>query len=59
MANNCTSCWYHGKCAGMVCCNFLFKTGQIRPCPPGDACTVKVPYRRRSYPKRKKREVEA
>ena len=56
MANNCATCWYHGKCGGMICCNFLAKTGQMRPCPPGDGCTVKVAYRERFYPLRKKKE---
>ena len=57
MANNCATCWYHGKCGGMICCNFLAKTGQMRPCPPGDGCTVKVAYRERFYPRRKKKEA--
>lgn len=56
MANNCATCFYHGKCGGLVCCDYLSKTGQRRPCPPGDACTVKVAYRKRSYPLRKKKE---
>lgn len=54
MANNCATCFYHGKCGGMICCDYLFKTGQRRPCPPGDGCTVKVAYRKRAYPQRKK-----
>ena len=57
MANNCATCFFHGKCGGMICCNYLDKTGQRRPCPPGDGCTVKVAYRRRAYPQRKKKEA--
>lgn len=57
MASNCVTCFFHGKCGGLICCNFLLMTGQRRPCPPGDACTVKVPYRKRVYPMRKKKEV--
>ena len=60
MANNCNNCVYHGKIAGHgVCCCYLLKTDQIRPCPPGDECTVKVKYRRRVYPTRTKKEVAA
>lgn len=57
MANNCATCFFHGKCGGLICCDYFFKTGQRRPCPPGDACTVKVPYRKKVYPMRKKKEV--
>lgn len=58
MVNNCTTCFFHGKCGGMICCNYYFMTNLRRPCPPGDGCTVKVPYRKRAYPLRKKKEVE-
>jgi hypothetical protein len=58
MANKCATCFYHCKCGGMICCNFLFKTGQRRPCPPGDACTVKVRYRERTYSRRTKKETD-
>lgn len=58
MANNCANCFYHGKCDGMICCNYLFKTGHMRPCPPGNGCTVKVAYRKRQYPQRKKKEAD-
>ena len=56
MANNCATCFYHGKCAGLISCRFMFMTGQRRPCPPGDDCTVKVRYRKRAYPLRTKKE---
>lgn len=42
----------------MTCCDYLAKTGQQRPCPAGDACTVKVPYRKPVYPQRKKKKEE-
>lgn len=42
MANNCATCFCHGKCAVLIYCRFLFMTGQRRTCPPGDGCTVKV-----------------
>ena len=58
MANNCATCFFHGKCGGMICCDYLHKTGHRRPCPPGDACTVKVAYRKRVYPQRKKGGVD-
>ena len=53
MANNCATCFYHGKCGGMIYCNFYFMTGQRRPCPAGDGCTVKVAYRKRHFPVKK------
>lgn len=53
MANPCATCFYHSKCAGMVCCGYLNKTGHRRPCDPGEACTVRVPYRRGHYPRKK------
>ena len=55
MANNCATCFYHGKCGGLICCEYWDKTGKLRPCPAGDECTVKVPYRKRVYPKREKK----
>lgn len=57
MASNFASCVYHGKCAGMICCNYLLRTGHMRPCPAGDGCTVKVGYRKRQYPKKRKQEA--
>ena len=56
MASNCATCFYHGKCGGMICCNYYFMTNLRRPCPAGDDCTVKVPYRKRAYPLRTKKE---
>ena len=53
MANNCATCSYHGKCGGMICCNYLLMTGKRRPCPPGAGCTVKVGYRRKHFPVKK------
>lgn len=59
VTSNCSDCWYHGKLQSgdVPYCRYIFMTNQKRPCPAGDDCTVKVPYRRRTYPLRKKREV--
>lgn len=59
MANNCSDCFYCGKLSSgsVPYCRYIFMTNQKRPCPPGDGCTVKVRYRKRAYPLRKKREV--
>ena len=54
LARNCVDCAYHCKVYFLIMCDYLAKVGQVRPCPGGDACTVKVPYKRRSYPKREK-----
>lgn len=59
MANNCADCVYHCKVTGIgAICDYINKAGQMRPCPPGDACTVKVRYKRRQYPKRRKKVEE-
>lgn len=53
--NPCASCTFHMKIYGnTICCGYLLKTGQRRPCEPGEACTVRVGFRRRHYPKRRK-----
>lgn len=54
--SNCADCVYKGMAGELPHCAYIFKTGQRRPCPPGDECTVKVPYRKRIYPKRKKKD---
>lgn len=43
----CTNCRYHANVSGTVCCDYLYKTGHRRPCPPGDECTVSIPMRRK------------
>lgn len=40
--SNCDDCVYRVIVGGMASCDYLFRTGQRRPCPPGDECTVKV-----------------
>lgn len=41
--DNCSNCFYRGKAGSLPCCDFFLKTGQRRPCPGGEGCTVKVP----------------
>lgn len=42
--SNCDNCFYCGKLNGGSTryCRYIFMTDQMRPCPPGDECTVKV-----------------
>ena len=42
--NYCDDCVYGGVITGLKtrCCNYFLATGQRRPCPPGEGCTVKV-----------------
>ena len=55
--NNCDNCAYWVKMgAGQDrYCSYLFKTDKIRPCPPGEGCTVKIT---RKVNRRKKKEVK-
>ena len=53
--SNCADCYYKGIVENTPYCAYIFKTDHPRPCPPGDECTVKVPYRKRVYPKREKK----
>lgn len=42
----CHDCTYRGiVCENLYCCNYLLRTGKIRPCSPGAGCTVKVPIK--------------
>lgn len=41
--NNCYDCFYRIKIEGEPCCGYFLLTNEVRPCPPGDKCTVKVP----------------
>lgn len=47
----CSKCIYRSLVHGtMPCCNYLLRTGNIRPCPAGDGCTVRITqmaYRKR------------
>lgn len=58
LGRNCIDCAYHGKIYNLVHCAYLDKVGHMRPCPAGDLCTVKVPYKRRSYPQKGKKVTE-
>lgn len=39
LQRNCRDCVYYAESA--KCCDYLAIVGHQRPCPPGDACTVK------------------
>lgn len=40
----CTGCLhFYGRYHNNKCCNYLFDTGHMRPCPAGTGCTVKRP----------------
>ena len=54
VSKHCDNCFYCGRMVNgsLLYCKYLFVTNQMRPCPPGDGCTVKVP--RRVYRKKKK-----
>ena len=38
----CGCAHFYGAYRGNKCCNYLFDTGKLRPCPPGAACTVRI-----------------
>lgn len=40
MENNCTGCVYWAKTTKS--CDYIFVEDRMRPCPPGDACTVRL-----------------
>lgn len=36
----CSGCrHFYGYNNNVKCCNYLFDTGRLRPCPPGKDCT--------------------
>ena len=41
-SRNCIDCWYRTRFGVDFACGYLLKTGQRRPCPAGDGCTVKI-----------------
>lgn len=52
--SNCDNCVYRGTITGTThYCRYYLVTGERRPCPPGDGCTVKVG---REVKRRKKKE---
>lgn len=54
MKDRCESCYFRrGSTDGWKVCVWWEVVGQIRPCPPGDACTV---YKRKG---RKRQEVNS
>ena len=53
--SNCDDCFYRRTIGDTYGCHFIFMTNQMRPCHPGDECTVKVP---RKVMRKRKRRVE-
>ena len=44
---HCAGCICLGYAGGgITCCDYIFKVGKRRPCPPGKDCTVKATQRR-------------
>lgn len=45
--NNCDNCFYYSQMRSGTLrhCTYIFKTGRMRPCPPGDGCTEKIPMK--------------
>ena len=42
----CRGCIYQGYAGGnLKCCDYIFKVGKPRPCPPGKDCTVRATVR--------------
>ena len=41
--DNCDDCFYRIKIDGEPCFGYSLLTNEVRPCHPGDKCTVKVP----------------
>ena len=56
----CSPCIYStmvvGGCYKM--CNYLLYTDQVRPCPPGEGCTVRVTSRAKRQRKLNKKKGE-
>jgi hypothetical protein len=45
---NCRDCIYGCLLyGGTISCDYIFKVGRKRPCPPGDDCTVKIKRKRK------------
>jgi hypothetical protein len=41
---NCQDCiLFGGNSEACKTCNYIFIKDKMRPCPPGDECTVKIP----------------
>lgn len=55
----CKGCIYLAYLNGYLgCCDYIFKVGKRRPCPPGKDCTVKEMKRRKSKIKQNKKVCE-
>lgn len=51
----CRGCIYRSCTGGMNSCDYIFKVGKPRPCPPGKDCTVRTTVRQ--LPKKEKVKV--
>lgn len=50
----CSGCsHFYGYNNNVRCCNYLFDTGSLRPCPPGRDCTVRLNGKHRRGQKQK------
>lgn len=47
----CKGCIYLGSAGDLCSCDYIFKVGKRRPCPPGKGCTVKE-TKKRGRPKK-------
>lgn len=52
----CIGCthYYYDEFRVNLCCNYLFDTGHMRPCPAGDGCCVKSPVKSSTIPVKEK-----
>ena len=41
------NCIYKGVVGTTPCCNYVFMTDHLRPCPPGSGCTVYDPGKKK------------
>ncbi len=54
---NCQDCiLFGGNSETCKTCNYIFIKDKMRPCPPGDECTVKIPKKKRSPQKKDAQE---
>lgn len=59
MNKYCADCFYYRRvhCENVWCCNYIFIEDKMRPCEPGEKCTVKIPIK--VYRKKRKKEDKA
>lgn len=54
MTRRCKGCIFAGKIDNALYCNYTGIMGVSRPCPPGDACTIKTTGKQRGRPAKPK-----